>query len=414
MLVLLQRNLVWMLLALGLATALWTVVTTSENPDVVDVFQAVPVETRNVPDKLSITNEVPAVNIVVSAPRDAWPELRPAKFQAAVDLARVGPGLQELPIDVKSIDARAKVVDVTPGKAIVRVEQLKRKDVPVRVVTRGELPPGYRAQSPRTQPETIAVNGPASAVDQIVAAVAEVGLDGVTSSINQVYRVTPQSASGEAIDRATIERENVVVEMPIEQDQAFKAVPISPQVRGAPAQGYQVVGIRVDPVTITIEGEPRTIDGVSFVSTQPVDLNNAAGDISANTDLQLAPGVRAVRDQAIIVRVFVAPVEGSKVIEIAPAIQNVAGSMQATINPPAIRLTVAGPMPVLTGLGPRDAKVTVDAAGLTPGSHRLPARIDLPSPLRVQSVEPAQVEVRLVAPTPTPAPTATATPEPEG
>src|SRR5215211_771160 len=125
-----QRNLVWMLLALGLATALWAVVTTNENPDVVDVFQAVPIELRNVPDKLSVTNEVSSVNIVVSAPRDAWPELRPAKFQAAVDLARVGPGLQELPIDVKSIDARAKVVDVNPAKAIVRLEQLKKKDVP--------------------------------------------------------------------------------------------------------------------------------------------------------------------------------------------------------------------------------------------------------------------------------------------
>src|SRR5205085_4463271 len=107
-LVFLQRNLVWMLLALVLATTLWTVVTTQENPDVVDVFQAVPVELRNVPDRLSVTNEVSSVNLVVSAPRDAWPELRPAKFQAAVDLGRVGPGVQELPIDVKSIDGRAK------------------------------------------------------------------------------------------------------------------------------------------------------------------------------------------------------------------------------------------------------------------------------------------------------------------
>jgi YbbR domain-containing protein len=402
--VFLQRNLVWMLLALGLSTALWTVVTTSENPDVVDVFQAVPVEMRNVPDKLSVTNEVQSVNIVVSAPRDAWPELRPAKFQAAVDLGRVGPGLQELPIDVKSIDARAKVVDVTPGKAIVRLEQLKRKDVPVRVLVRGELPPGYRAQAARTQPETIAVNGPASAVDQVVAAVAEVNMAGLTGSINQVYRVVPQSSTGERIDRVSIDRENVVVEIAVDQDQAFKAVPISAQVQGSPAQGYQVVGIRVDPTAITIQGEPRTIDGISFVSTQPVDLNNAAGDISANTDLQLAPGVRAVRDQAIIVRVFVAPVEGSKVLEIAPTVANVGGNMQATVNPASVRLTVAGPMPVLTGLGPRDAKVTVDAAGLTQGSHRLVPKVDVPSPIRVQLAQPDQVEVRLVAPTPTPPP----------
>jgi YbbR domain-containing protein len=406
-----QRNLVWMLLALVLATTLWTVVTTQENPDVVDVFQAVPVELRNVPDKLSVTNEAQTVNIVVSAPRDAWPELRPAKFQAAVDLARVGPGVQELPIDVKSIDARARVVDVSPSKAIVRLEQIKRKDVPVRVTIRGELPTGYRAQPPRSTPDTVAVNGPASAVDQVVAVVAEVSLAGVTASINQVYKVTPQNAAGERFDRVTLDKENVVVEIPIEQDQAFKAVPISAQVRGSPAQGYQIVGIRVDPTAITIQGEPRTIDAISFVQTTPVDLNNAAGDISANADLQLAPGVKALRDQAVIVRVFVAPVEGSKVLEIAPTVQNVAGNMQVTVDPASVRLTVAGPMPVLSGLGPRDAKVTIDAGGLTAGSHKQTPKVDLPSPIRVQDVSPQQVDLRLVAPTPTPPPP---TPKPEG
>ena len=404
MFVFFQRNLAWMLLALILATALWTLVTTQENPDVVDVFQSIPVELRNVPDKLSVTNEATSVNIVVSAPRDAWPELRPAKFQAAVDLARVGPGVQELPIDVKSIDARARIVDVTPPKAIVRLEQIKKKDIPVRVTVHGELPTGYRSQQPKTTPDTVSVNGPASAVDQVVAAVADVNLAGVTASINQVYKVSPQSASGEHFDKLTLDKENVVVEIQIEQDQAFKAVPISAQVNGAPAQGYQVVGIRVDPTAITIQGEPRTIDALSFISTTPVDLNNATGDVSANADLQLAPGIRALRDQAVIVRVFVSPVEGSKVLEVAPIVQNVAGSMQATVNPASIRLTVAGPMPVLTGLGPKDAKVTVDAAGLTAGTHKLTAKIDLPSPLRLQDAAPAQIDLRLVAPTATPPP----------
>src|SRR5262245_11460150 len=99
-----------MLLALGLSTTLWTVVTTEENPDVPGVFEAVQVELRNLPDRLSVTNDVPAVKVEVSAPRDAWPGLRSAMFQATVDLARVGPGVQELPVDVRSIDPRAKVV----------------------------------------------------------------------------------------------------------------------------------------------------------------------------------------------------------------------------------------------------------------------------------------------------------------
>jgi hypothetical protein len=70
-------------------------------------------------------------------------------------------------------------------------------------------------------------------------------------------------------------------------------------------------------------------------------------------------------------------------------------------------------MPVLTALGPRDARVTVDAAGLTAGTHKLPAKVDLPSPIRIQGVQPEQVDLRLVAPTPTPPPP-TPPPKPEG
>jgi YbbR domain-containing protein len=409
----LQRNLVWMLLALGLSVALWTVVTTQENPEVVDVFQAVPVELRNVPDKLSVTNDVPSVNVVVSAPRDAWPELRPAKFQASVDLSRVGPGVQELPIDVHSIDSRARIVDVNPAKAIVRLEPIKKKDVPVRVLMHGDLAPGYRAQAAKATPDTVSVTGPASAVDQVAVAAADVNLAGVTSSINQVYKVVPQTSTGDRVDRVSVDKENVVVEVPIEQDQAFKAVPISAQIRGAPATGYQVIGLRTDPTAITIQGEPRVIDGISFVSTQPVDLNNAAGDLSVNADLQLPPGVKTtVAPSPIVVRVFVAPIEGSKILDVAPTVQNVP-AQRSTVNPSSVRLVLAGPMPVLTGLGPKDAKVTLDGAGLTPGTHKLAPKVEVPSLIRVQSIQPDQIDLTILPPataTPAPTPPAATTP----
>src|SRR5439155_21594153 len=108
---------------------------------------------------------------------------------------RVGPGVQELPIDVKTIDSRARIVDVNPSKAIVRLEQIKKKDVPVRVAMRGELPAGYRAQAAKTTPDTVSVTGPATRVDPVAAAVADVDLSVSTACVHRVYMLCPRKSS---------------------------------------------------------------------------------------------------------------------------------------------------------------------------------------------------------------------------
>lgn len=418
MLVFLQRNLVWMIFSLALSGTLWLVVTTQQNPNVVDAFPSIPVELRNVPDGMIVRTEPPPVRVTFVAPADVMPSLRATRFRAQVDLSRGAAGLQEVPIEVTSLDGRVTVEEVTPARASVLLEPvLRRTNVPVRARLSGTAPPGYLPRTPRLNPDTIAISGPKSAVEQVVAAVAEVSLTGVTANVSQVYSMVPQNAAGERVDRVTMTPENVLVELAVEQERAFKAVPVSVELRGAPAAGYHVVGLRVDPASMTLEGDPRAIEALQFVPTQPVDLNNTAGDLSVNTELDVPTGVRVARAQPIVVRVFVAPVEGSKVIEVAPTVEGVAAGLRSAITPGTVRLTLTGPMPVLTSLTPREIRMVADASGLTPGTHTLRPRIEVPSLVRLQAIAPEQVQVTLApqptpVPSPTPAPPQTPSPAP--
>jgi YbbR domain-containing protein len=406
-LVFLRRNLVWMLLSFVLSLALWTIVTTAQNPDVIDVFPNIPVELANVPPGMIARTEPAPVRITVVAPADVMPTLRAAKFQAVADLSRGAPGLQDVPIEVHSIDSRVRVDDVAPPRTSILLERMARRDVPAKARLTGSQPAGYLVRAPKMTPDTVTVSGPQSLVDQVVGAIAEVGISGVTTSISQVYKIVPQNANGERVDRVTVSPENVLVELAVEQERAFKAVPVTVEVRGAPAAGYQVVGLRVDPTSITIEGDARTVDTVQFVATQPVDLNNAGGDIQTNVELDLPNGIRVARAQQIVVRVFVAPIEGSKVVEVAPTLQNVRQGLNGTVSPSTVRVTVVGPMPVLASIGPRDLPVIVDAAGLGPGNQQVRPRVAVPNLVRLQATQPDQVQVAIVAP-----PTPTAVPEP--
>jgi YbbR domain-containing protein len=406
--VFLQRNLVWMLLSLILSATLWTVVTTAQNPDVVDVFPNIPVELRNLPPGMTVRTDPPAVRLTVVAPADVMPTLRAAKFQATADLSRGAPGLQDVPVEVHSIDGRVRVDDVSPPRVSILLERVGRKDVAVKMRQTGTQPAGYRLGAPKMTPDTVAISGPQTIVEQVVAAAAEVNVGGVTSSISQVYRIVPQNANGERVERVTVSPENVLVDLSVEQERVVKSVPISVEPRGAPMAGYQVVGIRVDPAAITIEGDARATESLQFAPTQPVDLNNAAGDVQLNVDLDLPAGVRVARAQQIVVRIFVAPIEGTKVVDVAPDVQNV-GGMNWSANPATVRLTVTGPMPVLSSLGPRELRVVVDATGLRPGTQQVRPRVEHPTLVRASS-QPDQIQLTLTAPpTPTAAPTAAPT-----
>ncbi len=409
----LQRNLAWALLAIALSVALWGVVTTQQNPDVVDVFQSVPVEVRNLPADLTVRNDLLPVRVTVSAPRDVWQELRPAKFLATIDLARVGPGLQEVPVVVQTVDARARVEEVAPAKTLIHLEPIRRKDIPTRIRIVGELPPGFRAGPPKLTPETITVTGPQSFVEQAASAIVDVDLTGVTASVNQVYKAQVVDSQSERIERVALGAENVLVEMRVEQERSFKIVPIAPRLAGTIAPGYQVAGIRIDPATTTIEGDARTVEGVDTLQTAPVDLTAVARDVSATVAILAPDGIRLTRPQPAVVQVSVAPIESTIALDVAPTVAGLPAGLRATIIQATVRVSVTGPMPILAGLTPASIPVTVNVAGLEPGLHQIKPVAQEATAIRIAQIVPDRVDVRisLIPPTPTAAVEDTPTPE---
>lgn len=396
MLTFLRRNLAWMMLALILSTGLWLVVTIDQNPQESNWFSSIPVEVRDLPAGMALRTEVPPVRVRVTAPRDVW-EARglPAdKFKATVDAATAGPGLVELPVSVQSSDSRAKVEEVDPAKVTLRLEPIRRKEVPVRVRVVGSAPLGYEAQQPKANPGEVTVSGPQGLVEQVTHVQAEVALDGVRSNISQAYQVTPANETGNPVERVTLSPEKVLVEVPILQQLGYKTVPIQPQVIGTVAFGYQIVGIMVDPATTTVAGDPQALREMSYLSTKPIDVSGAVGDVAVSAEPALPNGVTLARSQPLLVRVLISPVESSKIIEVAPQVRG-AGDRTVTVNPGAVQVTVSGPMPVLARLRPQDVQVLVDIGGLTSGTHAVKPSITLPSLLKLVDAQPSTVNVAI-------------------
>jgi YbbR domain-containing protein len=128
---LLRRNLWLKAIALGLAVALWWFVAGESK---VQVGFIVPLEIRNIPSGLTITNKVDRqVEVRLAGPPSLLGTLKPSDINAAIDLTGSKPGKHVIPVDDRSIRVPPgiKVQRIYPDTVEVSLERLERRSLPV-------------------------------------------------------------------------------------------------------------------------------------------------------------------------------------------------------------------------------------------------------------------------------------------
>jgi len=128
---LLRRNLWLKAIALVLAVALWWFVAGESK---VQVGFIVPLEIRNIPSGLTITNKVERqVEVRLAGPPSLLGTLKPSDINAAIDLSSAKPGKQVIPVDDRSIRVPLgiKVQRIYPNMVEVSLERLERRSLPV-------------------------------------------------------------------------------------------------------------------------------------------------------------------------------------------------------------------------------------------------------------------------------------------
>ena len=384
------------LLALVLSTTLWARLTLEQNPERRDVYPSeIPVEPRGLPPNLVVANEIQPIKVRIAAPQASWSQLGVGSFNATVDRSNAQPGLAQPEVQVDVADPNVRVIERMPSRVNVRIEELRTRTVPVRVDQVGSLPFGYRlAGEPSVTPPTVAVSGPASAVEKVTEAVVAVRMDDVKTTLDRTLKPEPRGPTG-VVGGVRVDPQSVTVTVPVEQIAGSKAVSVVPVVRGQPAPGYWQSGVSVDPTTVQIVGDPAALERVSVLSTAEVDISGAQADVVRTVPSQPVQGVTIVPNQFATVRVSIQPLQGQQVRDVAVTLQNVPAGMDASAAPATVSLTISGPQPALQRLTPQDLIAAVDVAGQPAGTQLLPVSGSAPEGVRVDRVTPDRVTVTL-------------------
>jgi YbbR domain-containing protein len=144
-----RKNLGLKGLALGLAVILWWFVAGESN---VHVGFAVPLEIRNIPSGMAITNKVDRqVDVRLAGPSTLINTLQQNEISAAVDLSVAKAGRETIPLSERSVKVPAgfRVERVYPAYVEVVLEKLERKTVPV--LPQIKAPPRVRDRIAKTE-----------------------------------------------------------------------------------------------------------------------------------------------------------------------------------------------------------------------------------------------------------------------
>jgi YbbR domain-containing protein len=390
------------LAAIGLATILYggLVVSQTSQP----FTGSVQIEIANAPaDVIVLSNPGSVTRIQYVAPPDLGLRIDSSTFRAEVDIADVLPtgDRVSLNVTVKAVDPRIQVLDFEPRAIVLTLDRVGTKSVPVRAVL-GPVPSGLDTGSPVVEGTTATVSGPQSVVNLVTEVQARIVVDASGIDVNQLVSLLPVDSNGEVLTPVDVEPAQVRVRVPVFTDRRSKTLPVTPNVVGTPAAGFEVASIEVDPPVVSVEGDANDLAGLDRADTLPISVTGASSQVSQVVALALPDGVQALGSGTVQVTVKLRPVTGTRTFEAGLILVGTRPDLIYELSTDRLLVTIGGAVADLDRLSGVTLVLTADVTGLEVGPHTVAVSANLATGLTLLGASPNPVEVTVSSPAASP------------
>jgi YbbR domain-containing protein len=240
-------------------------------------------------------------------------------------------------------------------------------------------------------PSTVTVTGAKSLVDLVDRVTADVNLTGLRASLTQQTGLVPRDARQLEIGRVTVDPARAETKLVVQQQDVTLQMPVVASLQGTLPEGYNIVGVSVEPLTIPVTGSIEATQAITAISTEPIDVSNAVRDFTRTVRIRLPSGLQATRD-TVTVRVRIAPAQGEILVSVVPQATDVPDGLTASFQTSAVTVRLAGDLLALKTVTPGLLRATVNASGRQEGVVSLEPQIsNLPQGVQLVSVDPTQV-----------------------
>jgi YbbR domain-containing protein len=184
------RNLGLKFLSTAIAAMLWLVVAGER---VVERVMRAPVEFQNLPAGLELVGIPPdTVEVRLRGSSGALSRMLPGDMAAVLDLRAARPGRRLFHVSASQVNVPygIDVVQVGPSTLMIEFEMNGTRMVPVEPTVEGRPAAGYAVSKVTSDPATVEVTGPESALKRLAAAVTEpVSVADETRSVKEIVTI---------------------------------------------------------------------------------------------------------------------------------------------------------------------------------------------------------------------------------
>ncbi len=186
--------------------------------------------------------------------------------------------------------------------------------------------------------------------------------------------------------------------LPIEfENSAVRIVKVRPSIEGAPAPGYEMGAVTVDPETVEVIGPETALRGLEEAMTEPVSIAGATTPAREMVTVGVAdPGVRLRTPQTAAVTIQIVAGSSTRALTGVPVSpRNLDNGLRARTTPTTVGVTLRGTREAMRTVTPQALEAFVDVAGLAAGDHDVEVRVNASPGLGIDGVTPRLVHVRI-------------------
>lgn len=389
------RKINWplLLLAFALSLALWIYVTVQDNPIIEQRFD-VQVDYINLPDNLALSDKTDTVRLRVSAPASVLSGVTASDINAYVDLSAAVQGqyTAKLQFDLPS---SVQLVSADANEVVLLIDTLSQVQRPVQVVYTGDPPAeGYMALAESLSPGEVVLAGAEDKLALVDQVYVTVDLTDCQENFRNNLPVNVVDANGNSLlSWLTPQPSMIDVLVPVVGSQPSKAAPVSVTLSGAPAEGYIISRIVIDPAVTTVFGTQSLLDTVDYIYTSAVNISGASSNVSQSVSLLNVDGLTVDKSAVYQVQVMIEREAVRTIDDVAITLVNQQVDYNYQMAENTCSVTVRGPASVIDALTNTDIEARVDVGALGLGEHRQPVRAITSANATVETPEPSAVAI---------------------
>jgi len=382
------------------ATVLWIYIAAGQNT-LAKYPGSIKIKAINIPTGLVAIYDVKTVDVKIMAEPSVWSKLSIDSFSAYIDLSGQQEGTYELPVNVVSSTAGVDIVEKTPDKIIVSLEQIVSKEVTINKKIEGSAAEGLVAGNIDLEPTATTIRGPKSVVNNITEATVLIKLNGESEKFTKTIEISAIDEQGEMINNVEFDPPEVVATVALVKASNNKTVGVKVKTTGSPKDGYFLSDIIVSPSTVDVTGASSLLANMTYIETEALNLTNQSGVIEKDLGLTVKNGLAIQIGSAakVHVKITLAPNIISKelTVTIVPLNLNIGYAISA-YDPIEVKVICSGPQDAIQNLKSSDVVLSLDFTDKhfsdpVINFNIVLANIKAPSGIDVVSVMPSSINV---------------------